>query len=188
MPLFPDCSHTRSQESSSTSKLHLWGWKKPWTEVQAPWIGIWKVQVQFSAPLSEGAHGNSLVPRAALCLCLVCWVCVGFFPNPAGLWGEKWKEEWPWAFQKALLTEISVLDTALLFICVENLGGFFVPFQSHRGSVPCASFIPSSFFFGGQGGTFSFSAGWMATLCSQGAEEVLPLGFSGIDDTLWMQI
>lgn len=145
-------------------------------------------QPRFLCPPCEGGHGNLFVQNGPLFVVCLLGFWVGFFSNTAGPWGGKIKRGMTLAFQNALLTEISVLDTALLFICAENVV-WWPSWVSNlrRGSVPCTSFVPS-FFFGGQGGTLSFSPGWMDTLCSQGVEELLPLGFSGIDDTLWTRI
>lgn len=71
-----------------------------------------------------------------------------FFQTLQVFGGGKIKRGMTLAFQNALLAEISVLDTALLFICAGDVVWWprWVS-NLYRGSVPCASFVPSFFFF-----------------------------------------
>lgn len=104
-----------------------------------------------------------------ICLCQTSLCLVGlfggFFYQTLQVFGEKKNEKRnDLELSKiALLTEISVLDTALPFICVENLDFFGVfsvcvprvGFQSHLGSV-FMHFFYSLFYSLHFGGAFSF--------------------------------
>lgn len=115
--------------------------------------------------------------QTRLCLCLVCW----FFSKHCRSLG--WKNE------KRNDLELFQCWTLPGFLFLLKILGFFVPFQSHLGSVPCASFIPSPLFVLLFGGTF------LIVVCRLNGHLVFP-GSGGSSPpwflrdrwSLWMQI
>lgn len=103
-------------------------------------------QPRFLCPPCEGGHGNLFVQNGPLFVVCLLGFWVGFFFKHCRSLGGKIKRGMTLAFQNALLTEISVLDTALFFICAENVV-WWPSWVSNlrRGSVPCPSFVPSFF-------------------------------------------
>lgn len=106
-------------------------------------------QPHFLCPPCEGGHGNLFVQKGPLLVVrLLSFGVFFFFKHCRSLEGLEIKRGMILAFQNALLAEISVLDTALLFICAGDVV-WWPRWVSNlrRGSVPCASFVPSFFFF-----------------------------------------
>lgn len=112
-------------------------------------------QPHFLCPPCEGGHGNLFVQKGPLFVVGLLSFGVFFFKHCRSLEGLEIKRGMILAFQNALLAEISVLDTALLFICAGDVV-WWPRWVSNlrRGSVPCASFVPSFFFFWRPGRNF----------------------------------
>lgn len=148
-------------------------------------------QPHFLCPPCEGGHGNLFVQKGPLFVVrLLGFWGFFFFKHCRSLGEGKSKEEWPWLSKTLCWLRFQCWTLPCFLFVLEMLfggpGGF--PISAADLFRALLLFPPFFFFFGGRGGTFSFSPGWMDTLCSQGVEGLLPLGFSGIDDTLWTRI
>lgn len=148
-------------------------------------------QPHFLCPPCEGGHGNLFVQKGPLFVVRLLGFWGFFFSNTAGLWGRENQKRNDLGLPKVSVDwDFSAGHCLAFYLCWRCCLVAQVGFQSPPRicSVRFFCSLLFFFFFGGRGGTFSFSPGWMDTLCSQGVEGLLPLGFSGIDDTLWTQI